>query len=88
MDVVIIDHARVRMVARGATEDEVRATVLEGVSGPAHGAREARERVFAYNGMWHGRLYSEKRIRAIFVREDDRLVVITVYVFYGRWARQ
>ena len=52
---------------------------------PAKANRQAREHVFAYNGTWQGQRYPQKKIRAVCVEEDDRLVVITVYVYYGVW---
>ena len=87
MDILIIDHARERMVSRGATEEEVRATVRDGRSVSAKAGRQARESVFPYNGTWQGQRYPQKKVRAVCVAEEDRLVVITVYVYYGVWER-
>lgn len=44
------------------------------------------ERVFPYNGSWQGRRYPQKKVRAVYVKEDDRAVVITVFVYYGSWG--
>ncbi len=86
MEILLIDHVRERMSERGATEEEVRDTVLSGTPAPAKEGRQARERVFPYNAKWQGRNYAQKRVRAIFVEEHDRLVVLTVYVYYGEWT--
>jgi len=32
-----------------------------------------------------GKLYAQKRVEVIYTVEDDTLVTITVYAFYGRW---
>ena len=85
MDIFIIDHARERMVSRGATDEEVRTTVREGTPVPAKTGRQAREHAFAYNGTWQGKRYPQKNVRAVCVEEENRLVVITVYVYYGVW---
>ena len=86
MDVDFIDHARERMQTRGASLEEVRQTILEGAPVPAKAGREATERVFPYNGTWQGRRYQQKKVRAVYVREGDRAVVITVFVYYGSWG--
>jgi hypothetical protein len=87
MDIFIIDHARERMVSRSASEEKVRTTVREGTPAAAKAGRQARERVFAYNDTWQGQRYSQKKVRAVCVQEENRLVVITVYVYYGGWER-
>jgi hypothetical protein len=74
------------MSERGASEEEVRETVLHGTAVAAKRGRQAKEHVFAYNDEWHGRHYLERKVRVIFVEEPDRLVVLTVYVYYGKWT--
>ena len=88
MEIVLIDHARERMRERGATEEEVRQAVLSGSAVEAKRGREAKERVFSYNASWQGRQYSQKKVRAIFIDEGDRLTVLTVYVYFGEWNDQ
>ncbi len=85
MEIVIIDHARQRMLERGASEDEVHDTMLSGTAASAKAGRQAKERVFPYNSDWQGRRHPQKKVRVIYVQEAERLVVITVYAYYGRW---
>jgi len=35
--------------------------------------------------MWNGRRYDQKRIEVYYVQEENSLVTVTVYVFYGTW---
>ena len=52
MRVTIIDHARDRMRERGATEDEVMATLSKGTELRAAGGRKVKELVFSFNAVW------------------------------------
>ncbi len=55
MQVRLHPHARDRLAERGATEDEVIATVLEGERFPAKFGRTGFRRNFAIGGEWMGR---------------------------------
>ena len=48
-------HALERIIERGATEDEVRATVESGERFPAKFERVGFRRNFPFNGSWRGR---------------------------------
>jgi len=85
MSITIIDHARERMLERGASEDEVRIALEEGIPVDAKGGRKAKEKIFAYDGFWQGQRYPQKKVRVIYVEEGDEFVVLTVYVYYGQW---
>jgi len=82
MKVEISDHARDRMSLRGATEDEVRAAISEGEPEPAQRSRIMYRRNFVYNSEWSGKVYRTKQVAPVVITEGDRLVVVTVYVFY------
>ncbi len=88
MRVTIIDHARDRMRERGVSEDEVTATLERGQPGQAAVGRNARELVFPFNSQWQGKLYQQKKVRVVYIEEDDILIVITVYAYFGRWEEE
>jgi len=67
MEITLIDHARERLLERGA--EEVRQTVRSGTPAPARAGRQAKERVFPYNATWQGRHYAQKMVRAIYVED-------------------
>lgn len=75
-------HARERMAERGATEDEVEATVEEGEEFPARFGRTGFRRNFPFDSEWHGRYYRTKQVEAYAVREGDDWLVITVITRY------
>lgn len=83
MTVRLHPHAAARIVERGATEEEVLATVERGEQFPARVGRVGFRRNFVYGGTWRGRYYGNKQVEAIAVREQDGWLVITVVVrFY------
>ncbi len=75
-------HALERLSERGATEQEVVATVEEGESFPAKYGRTGFRRNFPFNGAWQGKIYVTKQIEAYAVEEDNDWVVITVITRY------
>ena len=71
-------HALTRLVERGASEDEVIATVEEGENFPAKLGRHGFRRNFEYNAQWRGRFYANKQVEAIAVEENGWLVITVV----------
>jgi hypothetical protein len=82
--IVFSTHALAQMADRGANEAEVERTVREGEEIPANykQGRRAFRKNFPFNSEWKGRHYELKQVMPVIADETDRLVVITVYVFY------
>ena len=78
--VVIEPHARERAAERGASEDEIVATVLQGETFAAKFKRTGFCRNFGYDALWRGRRYATKQLEVFAVEEDGCWVVITVIV--------
>ena len=75
-------HALERLSERGATEDEVRATVLGGETFPAKFGRTGFRRNFHFDSMWLDRHYAMKQVEAFAVHEGGDWLVITVVTRY------
>jgi hypothetical protein len=73
------------MMARGASEAEVEKVLLLGTDTPAKKGRKAKEMVFEYGEQWLGKVYQQKKVVVIYIKENDETIVITVKVFYGQW---
>jgi hypothetical protein len=82
VSVVILEHAAFRMKMRGTNEEEVREAVASGEAVPAKHGRVAYRKDFPYNGEWGGKTYRTKQVMPVTVKENDALLVVTVYVFY------
>jgi len=77
-------HACERAAHRGAVEQEVAAAIREAAWQPAERGRLEAAKTFRYDAEWNGTWYALKRVRAVFVDEEDGIVVVTVYVYYGQ----
>jgi len=75
-------HARERMQERGATEEEIQATVAEGERFPAKFGRMGFRRNFQFAQEWRGRHYHTKQVEAYAVQEGADWLVLTVITRY------
>lgn len=75
-------HALDQMPVRGATVEEGEEAIRSGEQVPAKEGRQAYRKNFPFRGLWKGRYYETKQVMPIVVEEPERLVVVTVYVFY------
>ena len=75
-------HVRERMQERGATEEEIQATVAEGEQFPAKFGRTGFRRNFQFDQEWRGRHYRTKQVEAYAVQEGADWLVITVITRY------
>jgi hypothetical protein len=82
MTIRLHPHAATRMAERGATPEEVEATVVAGERFPARFGRTGFRRNFAFGGDWRGKRYRTKQIEAFAVEEESDWLVITVLVRY------
>ncbi len=85
MEIQIDPHTLKRALERGATFAEIEQVVESGVPDDAQGDRFSRSRVFPFDSERNGRYYAEKRVKVIYVFEPDRIVTVTVLVYYGKW---
>lgn len=80
--VEISHHAREQMDERGANESEVLQAIQNGIDEPARKGRKMYRKNFQFNGLWRGRQYKVKQVVPVVAEEGNKLVVVTVYVFY------
>ena len=82
MPVTFHHHALDRLAERGATQDEVVATIEAGERFPAKFGRSGFRRNFSFEGTWRGRFYGTKQVEAYAVEERGQWLVNTVSVKY------
>ncbi len=85
MNVQIDPHTLKRLIERGATEGEIRDVVENGQPVSARHGRLAKAKVYEFKKERHGRYYEQKRVEVIYVVENDVVITVTAYVFYGKW---
>lgn len=82
MRVRLHSHAQDRLQERGATEDEVIATIECGERFSAKHGRTGFRCNFPFNGEWNNRRYATKQVEAYAVEEDGWLVVTIIVKFF------
>jgi len=75
-------HVRDQLVDRGTSEEEIKLSIRDGEEVPAKKGRKAYRKNFNFESYWKGKYYSTKQVIPIVREESDRIVVITVYVYY------
>ena len=75
------EHAFDRLPMRGATEQEVVETVMDGSREPANLGRTLFRKEFPFDAEWRGRRYATKTVEAIAVDEDGWLVITVIVKF-------
>lgn len=82
MNVRFHPHAQERLRERGASEEEIIATIQHGERFPAKFGRTGFRRNFPFDGEWQGRHYATKQIEAFAVDENGWLVITVIVKYY------
>jgi len=80
--IIFTRHAKQKMRERGASIDEVKETINHGEHFSAKHNRVAYRKNFQYNSKWGGNFYHIKQIVLIAKKDNEKILVITVYTFY------
>ena len=88
MKVHIDPHSLERAEERGTDEDEIRDVIKTGLEIPARYRRKGKAKIYDYKQKRHGKFYDHKRVEVYYIIENDTIITVTVYVFYGRWEEQ
>jgi hypothetical protein len=81
-------HALRRLQERGAREEDVRLAIQLGEREPAQRGLFIYRLNVEFNQEWDGRYYGVQQVAPVVADEPDRLVVVTVYVFYFQEGQQ
>ena len=81
----ITRHTLARAEERGTNEAEISDVLASGFSIPAKYHKMGKAKVYQFAQERHGKRYAQKRVEVFYVQEADDLIVVTAYVFYGKW---
>jgi hypothetical protein len=70
------------MLDRGTTQAEVLAAIRGGGLEPARKGRVMFRKNFVFGRSWRGKHYAIKQVAPVVAEETNRLVVVTVFVYY------
>ena len=85
MRIQIDQHTLERAEERGTSEEEITDVIETGFAIRAKRGRIGKAKVYEFKRERHGRNYEQKRVEVFYVKEEDLIVTVTVYVFYGKW---
>ena len=85
MEIQIDPHTLERAQERGASEQEIKDVIKTGFDIPAKYGRMGKAKVCDFKQKRHGKYYEQKRIEVLYMIEENSIVTVTVYVFYGKW---
>lgn len=85
MEISINAHTLQRAEERGASLEEIVATIENGIEISAKLGRLSKYKIFNYNQMRLGKFYKQKRVEVIYIIGNNVVQTVTVYVFYGHW---
>ena len=66
-------------------EEEIIDVIKTGFAIPSKYGRIGKAKVYEFKQKRQNKFYEEKRVEVFYIVEKDRIVTVTVYVFYGKW---
>ncbi len=85
MEIQLDPHTLERAEERGASEAEISDVIETGVTIPAKYGRTGRAKIYNFDQRRHRKYYQQKRIEVFYIIERNKIITVTVYVFYGKW---
>lgn len=70
---------------RGANLNEITDVLNSGFEVQGKYDRLGKAKVYDFQQYRQNKYYEQKRIEVYYTVEDDVMITVTVYVFYGRW---
>jgi hypothetical protein len=85
MRIFIGRHSKERALERGTSSKEILEVLSSGYSIPAKYGRKGKAKIYDYGRKRHDVFYEQKKVEVFYAEDDGDIIVLTVYVFYGKW---
>ena len=85
MEIIIEPHTLDRALERGASKEEIIDTLSSGTPIEAKKNRKAKTKTFEYNKERNGKHYPHKKLEVYYIIENNKIITVTVYTFYGKF---
>ena len=82
MKIRFTQHSILQCKERGTNEKEILDAIEKGESENVKNGRIMYRSNFQYNREWGGKFYKIKQVAPVVKKEDNELIVITIYTFY------
>lgn len=87
MKIQIDIHTLKRAKERGTNEKEIEDVIRTGFTISAKHDRIGKAKIYDFKQERNGKYYEQKRVEVIYTLENDFIITVTVYVFYGKWEK-
>ena len=85
MEFQIDPHTLERAMERGAMESEIEDVLQTGITILGKYNRLGKTKVFPFNANRLSKYYEEKKLEVYYIIEEEKIITVTVYVFYGKF---
>ena len=85
MKIRIEPHTLERAEERGVNKVEIIDVVETGFQVAAKYNRIGKAKVFDFQSQRQGKFYEQKKVEVFYLVENDEIITVTVYVYYGKW---
>jgi hypothetical protein len=85
MEIQIDPHTLERAEERGTNEIEIKDVIQSGFSISAKYGRIGKAKIYDFKNNRHNKYYEHKRVEVFYMIEGEKIITVTVYVFYGKW---
>ncbi|MDA3792674.1 MAG: DUF4258 domain-containing protein [Elusimicrobia bacterium] len=88
MEIQIDSHTLKRAKQRGTNKQEIKDVISNGSTIPAKYDRKGKAKVYSFKQKRLGKYYKQKKVEVYYIEENNVIVTVTVYVFYGEWKEE
>ncbi|MEK7264185.1 MAG: hypothetical protein AAB071_06700 [Bacteroidota bacterium] len=73
------------MKKRGTNEEEILEVLATENELDAKNGRKKKFKIFQFQNIWNEKYYEHKKVEVVYALEQNIIVTVTVYVYYGIW---
>jgi hypothetical protein len=76
----------IRAKERGTDKNEILDVIKTGKATSAKYGKMAKYKIYEFNKNWLGKYYNQKMVKMFYTFEENNIITVTIYVFYGDWG--
>ena len=85
MEIQIDPHTLERAKERGTDESEIKDVIMNGRVISAKYGRQGKTHIYPFKRERRGKYYEQKKVEVFYLQEEEVIITVTAYVFYGIW---
>ncbi len=80
-----MNHTHWRAGERGTNVEEIEDVIKAGFDIPAKHGYIGKAKIYDFKQKRYNKYYEQKRVEVFYIIEENKIITVTVYVFYGKW---